>query len=108
MANHRSFSEAGEREILRARRYGHPLVALMIDLDHFKRVNDTYGHAVGDGVLVAIVAAFRNLLRDIDVYGRLGGEEFAILLPETDLAGGRTTAERLRSAIEIPQSMKEA
>jgi diguanylate cyclase (GGDEF)-like protein len=99
MANHRSFSEAGEREILRARRYAHPLAVLMLDLDRFKQVNDTYGHAVGDGVLVAIAATFRILLRDIDVYGRLGGEEFAILLPETDLAGGRTTAERLRSAI---------
>jgi diguanylate cyclase (GGDEF)-like protein len=99
IANHRRFSEAGEREIQRARRYGHSLAALMLDLDHFKKVNDTYGHAVGDKVLVAITAAIRKLLRDIDVFGRLGGEEFAILLPETDLAGGRTTAERLRAAI---------
>jgi diguanylate cyclase (GGDEF)-like protein len=98
IANHRRFSEAGEREIQRARRYGHPLAALMLDLDHFKKVNDTYGHAVGDRVLVAMTAAFRNLLRDIDVFGRLGGEEFAILLPETDLEGGRATAERLRAA----------
>jgi diguanylate cyclase (GGDEF)-like protein len=99
ISNHRSFSEAGEREIQRTLRYGHPLAALMIDLDHFKRVNDKYGHAAGDRVLVAITAAIRKLLRDIDVFGRLGGEEFAILLPETDLAGGGATAERLRAAI---------
>jgi diguanylate cyclase (GGDEF)-like protein len=99
IANRRRFFEAGEREIQRARRYGHPLVALMLDLDHFKQVNDTYGHAVGDKVLVAITAAIRNLLRDIDVFGRLGGEEFVILQQETDLAGGRATAERLRAAV---------
>jgi diguanylate cyclase (GGDEF)-like protein len=98
IANNRRFFEAGEREIQRARRYGHPLAALMLDLDHFKKVNDTYGHAAGDKVLVAMTAAFGNLLRDIDVFGRLGGEEFAILLPETDLEGGRATAERLRAA----------
>ncbi len=99
IANHRQFFESGEQEIQRARRYGRSLAVLMLDLDHFKQVNDTYGHAVGDGVLAAIAAAFRNLLRDIDIYGRLGGEEFAILLPETDMVGGRATAERLRSAI---------
>lgn len=99
IANHRSFFEAGEREIQRARRYGHPLAVLMIDLDHFKKVNDTHGHAAGDRVLAAMTAAIRKLLRDLDVFGRLGGEEFAILLPETDLAGGRATAERLRAAI---------
>ncbi|MHB9098424.1 MAG: GGDEF domain-containing protein [Syntrophales bacterium] len=99
ISNNRSFFATGEREIQRARRYGRPLGVLMFDIDHFKRINDTYGHAAGDQVLVAITAACRNFLRDIDVFGRLGGEEFAILLPETDLAGGRTTAERLRSAI---------
>ncbi len=99
ICNNRCFFENGEREIQRARRYGHPLGVLMFDIDHFKRVNDTYGHAAGDQVLVAITAACRAFLRDIDVFGRLGGEEFAILLPETDLAGGRTTAERLRSTI---------
>jgi diguanylate cyclase (GGDEF)-like protein len=99
IANHRSFFEAGEQEIQRARRYGHPLAVLMVDLDHFKQVNDTYGHAAGDKVLVAMTASLRNHLRDIDVFGRLGGEEFAILLPETDLAGGWVTAERLRTAV---------
>jgi diguanylate cyclase (GGDEF)-like protein len=99
IANNRRFFEDGEREIQRARRYGHPLAALMLDLDHFKRVNDTHGHAAGDKVLVAVTATCRRLLRDIDVFGRLGGEEFVILLPETDLAGGLATAERLRLAI---------
>lgn len=99
ICNNRCFFATGEREIQRARRYGRPLGVLMFDIDHFKRVNDTHGHAAGDQVLVAIAAACRNFLRDIDVFGRLGGEEFAILLPETDLAGARTTAERLRSAI---------
>ncbi len=99
ICNNRCFFENGEREIQRARRYGHPLSLLMFDIDHFKRINDTYGHAAGDQVLVAITAACRAFLRDIDVFGRLGGEEFAILLPETDLAGGKTTAERLRSTI---------
>lgn len=100
IANNRSFFEAGEREIQRVRRYGRPLSVLMIDLDHFKEVNDTYGHAAGDRMLVEGTAIIRKLLRDIDVFGRIGGEEFAILLPETDLAGGMATAERLRAAIE--------
>ena len=99
ICNNRCFFENGEREIQRARRYERPLSVLMFDIDHFKRINDTYGHAAGDQVLVAITAACRTLLRDIDIFGRLGGEEFAILLPETDLAGGKATAERLRSAI---------
>jgi diguanylate cyclase (GGDEF)-like protein len=99
IANSRSFFETGGREIQRARRYGHPLAVLMFDLDHFKRINDTYGHAAGDRVLLAVTATCRDILRDIDVFGRIGGEEFAMLLPETDLAGGMATAERLRTAI---------
>ncbi|MDA8124232.1 MAG: GGDEF domain-containing protein [Deltaproteobacteria bacterium] len=99
IANSRSFLEAGEREIQRKRRYGRPLAALMFDLDHFKEINDTYGHAAGDKVLVTLSAVCKKLLRDIDVFGRLGGEEFAMLLPETDLAGARVTAERLREAV---------
>jgi len=99
IANNRSFFETGERELQRTRRYGHPLAVLMLDLDRFKRVNDTYGHAVGDRVLVSVAATCRYILRDIDIFGRLGGEEFGILLPETDLAGGKATAERLRLAV---------
>lgn len=99
IANNRSFFETGEREIQRARRYGRPLAVLMLDLDHFKRVNDTHGHAVGDRVLVAVTATCKRFLRDIDLFGRLGGEEFGMLLPETDLDGGRATAERLRQTV---------
>lgn len=97
--NSRSFMEKGEQEIHRARRYDRSLAALMVDLDHFKQTNDTYGHAVGDKTLAAVADTFRSLLRDIDIYGRLGGEEFAILLPEADLDGAVTTAERLRLAV---------
>ena len=71
----------------------------MFDLDHFKRVNDTWGHAVGDQVLVQVAGITRQLLRATDTAGRLGGEEFMILLPSTTLAGARQLAERLRQTI---------
>jgi len=99
IANSRSFFLQGEREIQRARRYGHPLLLLLFDIDDFKQINDTYGHAAGDQVLMTITATCRKLLRDIDIFSRVGGDEFAVLLPETDLVGGRATAERLRSAV---------
>lgn len=99
-ANNRRFYEVAENEIHRARRYRHPLTVLMFDLDYFKRVNDTYGHAAGDAVLKRVAQICRETLRNIDVLGRLGGEEFAVLLPYTNSAGGRTVAEFLRSAIE--------
>ncbi len=99
IANNRFFSEAGAAEIQRAHRYNRPLAVLMVDLDHFKKINDTYGHAIGDKALVELAAICKNLLRDVDIFGRLGGEEFAILLPETDIAGGGIIAERLLSAI---------
>lgn len=98
--NNRRFYEAGEYEIQRARRFRHPLSLLMFDLDFFKRVNDTYGHAGGDKVLKKIAAVCRRTLRNIDILGRLGGEEFAVLLPYTDGDGARAIAEYLRAAIE--------
>jgi diguanylate cyclase (GGDEF)-like protein len=100
IANSRLFSEAGEREVQRARRYKRPLALLMIDLDHFKKVNDKYGHAIGDKILVTFAGICKKCLRRVDVFGRLGGEEFAILLPETDVSGGRKFAERLRATVE--------
>ena len=99
IANNRFFSEAGENEIQRAHRYNRPLAVLMVDLDHFKKINDEYGHSTGDKALVEFAAICKNILRDVDIFGRLGGEEFAILLPETDIAGGAIIAERLLSAI---------
>jgi diguanylate cyclase (GGDEF)-like protein len=100
IANVRFFSEAGEREVQRAHRYKRPLALLMIDLDHFKKVNDKYGHTIGDKILVAFAGICKKCLRKVDIFGRLGGEEFAILLPETDANGGKKFAERLRATIE--------
>jgi len=95
----RHFSDLGGKEIERARRYGSPLSLLMIDLDHFKVFNDTYGHAVGDQILVEVAGTIGTTLRKIDIPGRLGGEEFAVLLPETNQQNGMLVAERLRKAI---------
>ncbi|MGD9877851.1 diguanylate cyclase [Desulfococcus sp.] len=88
------------KEMERARRYGEPFSLLMLDLDHFKRVNDTRGHAAGDAALRHVAAIFRKSLRQTDIAGRVGGEEFSILLPHTDLAAALVMAERLRSTIE--------
>lgn len=94
-------------EISRGRRYRHDVCILNVDIDHFKRINDTFGHSVGDEALVHVVDVIRNTIRDYDTVGRTGGEEFLILLPETDLMGACMAAERVRSAIEaspVPSS----
>lgn len=104
--NRRAFFAAAGQEMERAVRYGNAVSVVMFDLDHFKQVNDSYGHALGDQALRETATALRASLRDVDILGRLGGEEFAILLPETPLAGAMEVAERLRhaiSAIRIPQ-----
>jgi diguanylate cyclase (GGDEF)-like protein len=87
------------QELLRARRYGSPLCVLLLDLDHFKHVNDTYGHIVGDEVLATVASILRHTIRATDIPGRYGGEEFCIVLTETDLEGGGGVAERLRRRI---------
>ncbi|MBE0556777.1 MAG: GGDEF domain-containing protein [Proteobacteria bacterium] len=97
--NRRGFLQLGEREFERAVRFNRPLAALMFDLDHFKRVNDTYGHPAGDQVLRALTGCFRQNTRGIDVVGRYGGEEFILLLPETPLPEAVQIAERLRESI---------
>ena len=97
--NRRHFLELAERERQRSRRSGSSLSLCMLDADHFKDVNDSYGHVAGDHVLTAIAKAVQSALRAADVLGRLGGEEFAILLPDTDLAGARVLAERARLAV---------
>ncbi|MEW5692678.1 MAG: sensor domain-containing diguanylate cyclase [Candidatus Hydrogenedentota bacterium] len=87
-------------EMHRAERYSHRLTLLMVDLDHFKPANDEYGHRAGDRILSKIGSIIKNGLRDIDIPCRYGGEEFALLLPETDSIGGRAVAERLRRKVE--------
>jgi diguanylate cyclase (GGDEF)-like protein len=76
-----------------------PFSAVMLDLDHFKQINDRFGHALGDDVLAAVGAAIRSCLRDSDFGGRFGGEEFLVLLPETDTAGALLVAEKIRTTI---------
>jgi diguanylate cyclase (GGDEF)-like protein/PAS domain S-box-containing protein len=97
--NRAHFFEAGEREVARYARQHEPLSLIALDVDHFKAVNDTYGHAGGDAVLKALTKTCTSLLRSVDTFGRLGGEEFCILLPSTDLLGAYLLAERLRTAI---------
>ncbi|WP_448208640.1 diguanylate cyclase [Azospirillum sp. sgz302134] len=100
LANRTQFFARAEAEIQRAARYRRPLSILMVDLDHFKRINDTYGHEVGDRALQAFAALCKRTLRQQDCAARLGGEEFAALLPETDGPGALLVAERLRAAVE--------
>jgi diguanylate cyclase (GGDEF)-like protein len=97
--NRRGFSQLGEREFERALRFKRSLAALMFDIDHFKQVNDTYGHQVGDQVLRALADCVRRKTRGIDVTGRYGGEEFVLLMPEIPLAETAQIAERLRQSI---------
>jgi len=98
--NRRQFLELAERELQRVRRYARPVTLLMLDIDHFKRINDTHGHPAGDEVLRALVACVGSSLRSTDVLGRMGGEEFAVLLPETGEESARQIAERIRSDVE--------
>ncbi len=98
-ANRRYFFERAEEESMRARRYLQPLAVALIDIDHFKQVNDQHGHAAGDQVLRHLTQLSRELLRDADLLARIGGEEFAILMPSTNVHGARKLAERLRQMI---------
>ncbi len=95
------FMEMAEKEFLRTRRYQLPLSLLMLDLDHFKRVNDTYGHQIGDLVLQRFAAVALEQKRAQDIFGRLGGEEFALLLPNTSLKNARFVAERIQQMWEF-------
>jgi two-component system, cell cycle response regulator len=98
--NHAFLMKTLEAEIARSRRYGTALSIVMLDVDHFRKFNDTYGHQVGDAVLKKASALMRQPLRDSDTAGRYGGEEFMLILPNTDLSGARSLAERVRSLIE--------
>ena len=97
--NRRQFDELAKKEIQRSRRYNHPFCLFMIDADHFKNVNDTHGHAVGDLVLQALADCCRRTLRESDIVARFGGEEFVILLPESTIENAFRVAERLRIKI---------
>ena len=106
LANRRQLDADLELEIERAARYQRPMSFLMIDIDHFKLVNDAFGHALGDAVLVEVAEVLREHMRAGDTAYRYGGEEFAILARETDGIGGRVIAERLRKAIEARYAVK--
>ena len=106
--NRRYLFALGMREIQRARRFNHPLTAAMIDLDDFKQVNDTYGHHIGDEVLRQWAQRTSSCLREVDVLGRYGGEEFGIFLPETSLEQALDLARRLRDAVSATPFLTEA
>lgn len=99
LPNRRRLMERGADEARRAHRYRRPLAAVIVDLDHFKAINDIFGHAAGDVALLEAARACRAALRDVDMFARLGGEEFVALLPETGPAEAAAAAERLRAAI---------
>ncbi|MET0283156.1 MAG: GGDEF domain-containing protein [Polyangiales bacterium] len=98
--NRRYFQEALERELQRSRRYGHHFTLVLLDIDHFKQINDRYGHQAGDTVLRRLGTLVQHKVRTNDVVARIGGEEFALILPESTPAGGRALAEKLRRAVE--------
>jgi diguanylate cyclase (GGDEF)-like protein len=101
--NVRQFHSRLAGEIERAERFATPLSLVMLDIDKFKSVNDNHGHQQGDRVLVEVARVLRRLSRDVDLPARYGGEELAVVLPQTDLAGAEQQAERMRAAIEAMQ-----
>ena len=106
LLNRREMSRVLDEELQRARRYQRPMAVLWVDFDHFKDVNDTYGHAAGDSVLRSISRLLLGSVRSVDSIGRFGGEEFVIVLPEMDLEEAQETAERLRRKVaEEPQPL---
>ncbi|MGI8537884.1 MAG: diguanylate cyclase [Mycobacteriales bacterium] len=99
LGNYRYFQLTVAKEIERASRFERPLALLMLDLDHFKRVNDVHGHQRGDAVLVELANRVRRTVRDVDILARYGGEEFVAILPETDARGAGQAAERIANAV---------
>jgi diguanylate cyclase (GGDEF)-like protein len=107
LANHRRFQELLDVELEQVRRYGHPVGLIMLDIDNFKSVNDTYGHQQGDVVLRRVARALADSSREADLPARYGGEELALILPHTDMEGAFAIAERIRTAVEalrVPRS----
>jgi diguanylate cyclase (GGDEF)-like protein len=101
--NRRALMKLAAHEVARSERSGMPLTIAILDLDHFKQVNDTYGHAAGDDVLCALVVLLQNRLRSVDVVARIGGEEFLLLLPDTDVVNGARVVEGLLQAVAAMQ-----
>jgi len=99
LLNRRCFFERADQEAYRSKRYSRNMVLAMLDIDLFKEVNDQYGHQAGDTVLAQIGQTLSNNMREHDIIGRIGGEEFAIVMPDTDLVGGQELCERIRQAI---------
>jgi diguanylate cyclase (GGDEF)-like protein len=107
LSNHRRFQELLDVELEQVRRYGHPVGLIMLDIDNFKSVNDTYGHQQGDVVLRRVARALADISREADLPARYGGEELALILPHTDMEGAYAIAERIRTAVEalrVPRS----
>jgi len=98
LENRRQLQSEFERERARQRRHKQPIGVLELDIDHFKRINDSHGHGVGDEVLRSLAQRWRSLIRGVDVLARIGGEEFVVLMPETSAEGARQLAERLRAS----------
>jgi two-component system cell cycle response regulator len=98
--NHRYFHEFMKKNVHQSQRYGRPLAIVLLDIDHFKILNDTYGHQIGDQVLKELAEILRNSVRKSDVIARYGGEEFAVIMPETDFRGAAIAAENIRSKVE--------
>jgi diguanylate cyclase (GGDEF)-like protein len=96
----RAWMQRAQEEVARAQRYGRPLSLAMLDIDKFKSINDTYGHPAGDGVITSVAKNAMSTIRQSDIFGRLGGEEFGLLMPETTAESARSLAERLRSQVE--------
>jgi diguanylate cyclase (GGDEF)-like protein len=103
IANRRQLDHTGDRIVKEAARYQRPVAAIMTDVDYFKRVNDGYGHVAGDDVLKGLASILREEARASDLVGRYGGEEFMVLLPNTDAEGARLFAERLRARLEAAE-----
>ncbi|WP_243359830.1 GGDEF domain-containing protein [Fundidesulfovibrio terrae] len=105
LLNRRGFTEMAAHDVRMARRYGHRMSLIIFDLDHFKSINDTHGHAVGDAVLAAVGGVCLGAMREVDTVARWGGEEFAVLLPQTGLEDARLSAERLRGLLRSLRPM---
>ncbi len=103
--NRRGLFEVGKREVERAHRFNRPLSAILVDVDHLKQINDTFGHAAGDESLRIVAERFRSSIREVDVLGRYGGDEFVFLLPETDLFTACGVAERIRQRVTEPMTL---